>query len=85
MQALVFPDEASRQRAAERLLLRATTVESVLGQAVDWKTAKQAFVRAFEAQLGISFEMGELTESELVRTEELVAEKYTHPSWTERI
>ena len=85
VQALVFPDDASRQRAAERLLLRATTVESVLGQVVNWEKAKQAFVQAFESQLGISFEIGELTESELVRTEELVSEKYAHPSWTERI
>ena len=85
VQALVFTDEAAREQAARRLLERATTVESVLGREVDWETAAQAFVRAFEAQLGLSFEVGELTESELSRAEELVSEKYAHPSWTERI
>ena len=85
VQALVFTDEAARERAGQRLLERATTVESVLGHAVDWETAVQAFVRAFEAQLGLSFERGKLSESELVRAEELVNEKYAHPSWTERI
>jgi lipoate-protein ligase A len=35
--------------------------------------------------LGLELEMGELSESELSRAEELVAEKYAHPSWTERI
>jgi lipoate-protein ligase A len=84
-QALVFPNETAREAAMQRLLARATTVESVLGQRVAWETAKQAFVRAFEAQLGLKLEAGELSESELARAEELVSEKYAHPSWTERI
>jgi len=84
-QALVFPDEAAREKAVQRLLARATTVETVLGREVDWDTAAQAFIRAFEAQLGLSFEEGELSEIELSRAEELVREKYAHPSWTERI
>ena len=84
-QALVFPDEAARETAMERLLARATTVESVLGREVGWETAAQAFVRAFEAQLGLKLEAGDLSESELARAEELVNKKYAHPSWTERI
>ena len=84
-QALVFPDEPARQAAMERLLDRATTVESVLGRKVSWGTAAQAFVRAFEAQLGLNLETGELSPSELARTEELLKEKYAHPSWTEKI
>jgi len=84
-QALVFPDESAREKAVQRLLERATTVESVLGQEVARETAEQAFIRAFEAQLGLTFEAGELTESELARAEEFVREKYAHPSWTERI
>lgn len=84
-QALVFPDEPAREAAVERLLARATTVESVLGRGVEWETAAQAFVRAFEAKLGLTLERGELSESELARAEELVSEKYGHPSWTERL
>ncbi len=84
-QALVFKSEGARAEAANRLLARATTVESALGRAVDWETAAQAFVRAFEAQLGICFEKGELSTSESARAEELVKEKYAHPSWTERV
>ncbi|MCB9112570.1 MAG: lipoate--protein ligase family protein [Anaerolineales bacterium] len=82
--ALMFENESARQIAKERLLARATTVESVLGVAVAWETAAQAFVQGFEAQLGIQFEHGELSKSELQRAEELVEEKYAHPSWTER-
>jgi lipoate-protein ligase A len=84
-QALVFPDGLARETAMERLLARATTVESVLGREVAWETAAQAFIRAFEAQLGLKLEAGELSVSELARADELIREKYAHPSWTERI
>jgi lipoate-protein ligase A len=84
-QALVFENEPARENAAKRLLERATTVESALGWEVSWEDAAQAFVHAFEAQLGLNFERGELSESESGRTEELVKEKYDHPSWTERV
>jgi lipoate-protein ligase A len=83
-QALVFESESARQEAAQRLLTKATTVESVLGRAVPWEMAAQAFIHAFEAQLGLCFEKGDLSESESRRAEELVKEKYDHPSWTER-
>jgi lipoyl(octanoyl) transferase len=84
-QVVVFADEAARAEAAARLLARATTVESVLGRAPDWKTAVDAFARAFEAQFGLTFERGELSGPERTRAEELVREKYAHPSWTERV
>jgi lipoate-protein ligase A len=84
-QALTFESESARARAAERLLARATTVESALGAEVTWETAAQAFIHAFESQLGIRLEKGELSESESRRAEELVREKYAHPSWTERV
>jgi lipoate-protein ligase A len=84
-QALVFDNERAREEASERLLTRATTVESALGRAVSWETAAQVFIHAFEAQLGLCFERGELSESESRRAEELVREKYAHPSWTERV
>lgn len=84
-QALVFENESAREEASQRLLERATTVESALGVEIIWEKAKQAFVHAFEAQLGLSFERGELSESESKRAEELVKDKYDHPSWTERV
>ncbi len=84
-QALVFEDEAAREAAAEKLLARATTVESATGRVISWETAAQAFVGAFESQLGIKFERGELSGAEKARAEELVQNKYGHPDWTERI
>ena len=84
-QALVFKDEAARENAARRLLTRAATIESVLGVETAWETAAQAFVKGFEAQLGIHFQRGEMSRSESERAEELVKEKYANPAWTERI
>jgi len=84
-QALVFENEPAREKAAQRLLTRATTVESALGRAVTWDESAAAFIHAFETQLGICFERGDLSEPELARAEELVLEKYDHPSWTERV
>ena len=84
-QALVFEGESERENASKRLLARATTVESALGRKISWDEAAQAFVQAFEAQLGLIFERGKLSESESKRTAELVREKYDHPSWTERV
>lgn len=84
-QALVFENETARTLAGQRLLERATTVESALGRRVGSEEAQQAFIQAFEAQLGLSFEGGTLSESESQRAEELVREKYAHPSWTERV
>jgi lipoate-protein ligase A len=84
-QALVFENEAARETAARRLLKSATTVESALGGAITWEKAARAFIQAFEEKLGLCFERGELSESELKRTDELAREKYDHPSWTERV
>jgi lipoate-protein ligase A len=84
-QALIFKDEAAREVAAQRLLTRATTVQSVIGVETDWETAAQALVKGFEAQLGINFQRGEMSRSESERTDELVKEKYANPDWTERI
>ena len=55
-----------------------------LGRAADWDSAAQAFVHAFEAQLGLNLVQDELSKHEIARAEELIREKYDHPSWTER-
>jgi lipoate-protein ligase A len=83
-QALVFENESARGDASKRLLARAATVESALGRAVSWETAAQAFIHAFEVQLGLSLKRDELSESESKRADELVKEKYDHLSWTQR-
>jgi lipoyl(octanoyl) transferase len=79
LQVLTFPDEAARSRAAERLLARATTVESALGRKVSWEDAGHAFVAAFETTFGLSLKPGELNPQERQRARDLADGKYAHP------
>lgn len=82
--ALIFPNEQARTAAAQKLLARATTAETVTGRVIAWEVAAQAFVHAFETELGLNLEPGELTSVESARAEELFQKKYDHPAWTER-
>jgi len=82
--ALVFEDESKRENAAQRLLARAATVESILGKQIAWERAAESFVKGFESQLHLRFERGALSTSEAARAEELVQEKYANSTWTER-
>ena len=84
-QVLTFADEQQRRAAAERLLARAATVESVLGRPVTWEETATAFSSAFERVLHLRLERGPLSESELRRADELVKTKYGHSSWMERV
>ena len=83
--ALVFPDASAQEEARVRLLAHATTVERELGHALDWKQASQAFQDAFSRVLNLDLQPGQLTTEEIRLAEELVHEKYAHPSWTKRI
>ena len=84
-QALVFNEESSRQAAGQRLLRRATTAEAIIGHGVQWDAAAEAFRCGFESELGLRLVPGTLSASEAARAEELVREKYAHPSWTGRM
>lgn len=84
VQALVFPNEAARQRAAERLLTHAATVE-MLGKKITWEESASAFAGAFCDTLNLELVEGTLTEHEMRRAQELVEQKYAHPTWTLRL
>ncbi len=84
-EVLSFPNTEARQLAAEKLMLRASTLESVLGREVGWETASKSFIRAFESVLGIRLMPKDLSEAERSRACELIQKKYAHPDWTERI
>lgn len=83
--ALRFKDADAQADAKTRLLDHATTVERELGQIINWETASQAFQGAFQSVLNLDLEPGKLTETETQQAQQLVSEKYAHPSWIERI
>ncbi len=84
LQVLAFPDEKSRTRAAERLMMRAITLEAAVNRQVSWDETARAVVTAFGKVLALDLRPGELTVDETNRAEELVLVKYEHPSWTEK-
>jgi lipoyl(octanoyl) transferase len=84
-QVLSFPSEHQRQIASDRLVQRATTIESVLQRIVSWEEAAESLIKAFKETLQLKFEVTELTSQEIENAEKLEKEKYAHPSWTERI
>ncbi len=84
-QVLYYPGEADRQDAAVRLLAHATTLESVLGKRLGWKAVAGSFMDAFSSVLNLDFIQVGLSEFELLRVERLVQDKYSHPTWLERI
>ena len=82
---LRFPDENSRQQAAERLLRRALTVETALNKIVTWQEAAQAFISAFENTLDLDLQPANLTTAEIKHAELLEQTKYAHSDWTNRV
>jgi lipoate-protein ligase A len=84
-EALVFDDEQSRKEAGERLLMRATSIEGVLGRIVGWSEAAAALKRGFEEALGLVFDQGSLSPSEHDRAQTLLKEKYAADAWTMRL
>ena len=82
---LNYPDENHRREAASRLLEHATTVETVLLRQIAWDQAAVAFENAFRQALNLDFISDDLSKDEYRRAEELVVQKYDHPSWTGRI
>lgn len=83
--ALKFKDQAARERASQRLLDHATTVEDVLGAAPSWQQASEAFKKAFAEALNLTLIPSELSNREKERAAALVEEKYANSQWTERI
>ena len=84
-EALSFPDEASRNDAAQRVLRRAATIESGLGKPIPWQQAADAFQDTFSRTLNLELVPGELNADEIARAETLVQEKYGNLEWTQRI
>jgi len=85
VQVLSFPSQTSREQAAERLLSRAATLHTALGEIVSWKQAADSFIQAFQNTLDLELAPGQLTEAERTRAEQLVDKKYGNPAWVKRL
>ena len=61
-----------------------TSLEEVLGRKPPVSDVKSALVKGFEEVFGARFEPGELTDFEIDKIEELIAEKYGNDQWNFR-
>jgi lipoate-protein ligase A len=79
--ALVYPDEASREAAKVKVRERATTLEAVAGYSISWDEAADAVINGFAETFGIEFIASTLTEAERGCVDNLANEQYAHPDW----
>jgi lipoate-protein ligase A len=82
LDVLNFPNMEDRQKARERMVNHATTVESILGYRGEWWFVAQAFADAFKSSLSLKLQRMRLTPSEGKRALQLYNEKYNHQKWT---
>ena len=84
-QALNYKTEKMRERVAESVRSKATTVESSLARVVSWDEAAAAFAKGFAEALNIHFVDGELSAEEVASSESWLAKKYANREWTQRV
>lgn len=69
---------------ADALAQRLVALDELLGYQPGFEAVAAALVRGFEQSWQIVLEPGELTKQERQRAEQLVAERFGNPAWTER-
>ena len=84
-QALSYPDEGIRQKAAARILLRATTLESETGKRVSIDQAGKDLVNSFVDTHNFKFNLGSLSGIESSMAKDLEKVKYGNTTWTARL
>jgi lipoate-protein ligase A len=73
-----------RETLRHSLAAHAATIEQLLGRPVTFVETAAAMAAGFTAALGLALAPGELTPAESALAEQLVAEQYDNPHWTER-
>jgi lipoate-protein ligase A len=82
--ALVFEDEAAREKARMRVLRRAITLEEALGRPVWPEEVVAALADGFAHALNLRLEESPMTEREWNIAKHLRAEKYATEDWIQR-
>ncbi|HET90064.1 MAG TPA: lipoate--protein ligase family protein [Chloroflexi bacterium] len=68
-----------------RVRARTATVEQALGRSISWEEAAQALAAGFAEALNLELAAGHLSDQERAWAEELRAQKYAAPTWTQRV
>lgn len=78
---LRFPNEATKERAKAMFISKATSVRSVLGEAISFMDLSEALLHGMQDVLPITFYEDELTEDELEQAEYLERTRYSTAEW----
>jgi lipoate-protein ligase A len=84
-EVLAYSTPAERERAAQTLLLKAATVESILGRIISWEEASSTFVTGFSEILNLELVVGGLSEWEQQQAEELSQNQFGGMDWTRQV
>lgn len=71
----------TRLKMIEMLTCRATSLEEIMGNRVDWQDVYNAMIDNFGAAIGVNLQQGSLIEKEVENSEQLAAAKYNQLSW----
>ncbi len=82
---LVFASEQERQRARERVLERAITLEQAMGRIVSWHEAASAMAEGFRRVFDLDLQETSLSDDEYRRAAELRATQYATETWNARL
>jgi lipoate-protein ligase A len=82
--ALVYPDESTREQARNQVRARAATLADVLGIVIGWQTAAAGIADGFAEAFDLSLIPAELTPTEHIHAERLTTEVYGTEAWTSR-
>jgi lipoate-protein ligase A len=82
---LKYKNEKLRERVADGVRNKATTVENSLARVVSWDEAAQAFAKGFGEALNIRFMDGDLNADEIASSEAWLVKKYANAEWTQRV
>jgi len=85
LSVLVLESTITTKNTVENLKSRASTLEEALGQRVSWNTAARALSQSIEEKFGVLLIQQPIADDEFSNAKELLREKYSHPSWTERV
>ncbi len=82
--ALIYASEEQRETARQRVYERAITLEDALGATISFNETFEALAYGFQSALNIELTHEDLTDGELVRSEELAETRYGTREWALR-
>jgi lipoate-protein ligase A len=82
--ALMYNSPAERQEAANSLLQKATTAETVLETELSWDTAAEGFMEGFSSTLNLRLKEDSLNPYEEILVNEFLITKFDNDQWTKQ-